>query len=84
MSSQACYSLRVMKSSLSTKLSTINYKSNKSMDWDSAKRHCNERNWQWSLELINQAQKEMEALETKLKKCEDQQKANRLYNACNY
>ena len=54
------------------------------MDWDSAKQHCNERNWQWSLELINQAQKEMEELETKLKKCEDQQKANRLYNACNY
>jgi len=54
------------------------------MDWDSAKQHCNERNWKWSLELINQVQKEMEELETKLKKCEDQQKANRLYNACNY
>ena len=54
------------------------------MDWDSAKRHCNERNWQWSLKLINQAQKEMEELEMKLKRCEDQQKANRLYNACNY
>ena len=53
------------------------------MDWDSAKQHCAERNWQWSLELINQAQKEMQDLETKLK-CEDQQKANRLYNACNY
>ena len=54
------------------------------MDWDSAKQHCTEQNWQWSLELINQAQKEMQDLETKLKKCEDQQKANRLYNACNY
>jgi len=54
------------------------------MDWDSAKQHCKERKWQWSLELINQAQKEMEELETKLKNCEDQQKANRLYNACNY
>ena len=54
------------------------------MDWDSAKQHCNERNWQWTLELINQVQIEMEELETKLKKCEDQQKANRLYKACNY
>ena len=54
------------------------------MDWDSAKQHCTERNWQWSLELITQAQQEMEDLEMKLKKCEDQQKANRLYNACNY
>ena len=54
------------------------------MDWDSAKQHCNERNWQWSLELINQAQKEMEALEKKIKKYEEQQKANRLYNTCNY
>ncbi len=54
------------------------------MDWDSAKQHCTERNWQWSLELIRQAKKEMEELETKLKRCEDQQKANRLYNACNF
>ncbi len=54
------------------------------MDWDSAKRHCTVRNWQWSLELIKQAQTEMEDLEIKLKKCQDQQKANRLYNSCNY
>lgn len=54
------------------------------MDWDSAKRHCEERNWKWSLELISQAEKEMEYLETKLKKFEDQEKANRLYNSCNY
>ena len=54
------------------------------MDWDTAKQHCTDRNWQWSLELISQAQKEMEDLEKRLKKCEDQQKANRLYNACNY
>ena len=54
------------------------------MDWDSARQHCSERNWNWSLELINQAQKEMEELERKLKKHEDQQKANRLYNSCNY
>ena len=54
------------------------------MDWDSAKKHCNEQNWQWSLDFITQAQKEMEELEMKLKKCEDQQRASRLYNACNY
>tara|TARA_Y100001968_G_scaffold3692_1_gene3221 strand:+ start:98 stop:262 length:165 start_codon:yes stop_codon:yes gene_type:complete len=54
------------------------------MDWDSAKKHCNEQNWQWSLDFITQAQKEMEELEMKLKKFEDQERANRLYNACNY
>ncbi len=54
------------------------------MDWESARKHCKEKNWQWSLELINQAQQEMEELEKKIKKLEDQQKAQRLYNACNY
>ncbi len=54
------------------------------MDWDSAKKHCIERNWEWSLELIYQAEKEIKELEEKLKKCEDQQKAQRLYNSCNY
>ncbi len=54
------------------------------MDWETAKKHCKERNWDWSLELINKAQKEMEALEAKVKKLEDQQKAQRLYNSCNY
>ena len=54
------------------------------MDWDSAKKHCQDRNWDWSLDLINKAQKEMEELEEKVKKLEEQQKAQRLYNACNY
>ncbi len=54
------------------------------MDWKSARAHCIERNWEWSLNLINQAEKEIHELEEKLKKCEDQQKATRLYNACNY
>ena len=54
------------------------------MDWKSARQHCIERNWQWSLELIDQAEQEIKELELKLKKCEDQQKAQRLYNACNY
>ncbi len=54
------------------------------MDWDSAKKHCKDQNWDWTLDLINKAQKEMEELEGKLKKLEDQQKAQRLYNACNY
>jgi len=54
------------------------------MDWESAKKHCKERNWKWSLDLINQAQKEMESLQAENKKLKDQQKAQRLYNACNY
>ena len=54
------------------------------MDWQSAKKHCIERNWQWSLDLIDQFQKEMEELEVKLKMMEDKEKAQRLYNSCNY
>ncbi len=54
------------------------------MDWESAKKHCIDRNWQWSLEVLNQAHDEMKELEGRLKKCEDQQKAQRLYNSCNY
>ena len=54
------------------------------MDWDSAKQHCSERNWNWSLDFINKAEKETKDLEERLKKLEDQQKANRLYNACNF
>ena len=54
------------------------------MDWESAKKHCSERNWIWSLEFIKEAQKEMQALEGKIKKLEDKQKADRLYNSCNY
>ena len=54
------------------------------MDWDAAKKHCALRKWQWSLDLISQAQKEMEELEDKIKKLEDQQKAQRLYSACNF
>ena len=54
------------------------------MDWESARQHCKEHNWQWSLAFIAEAQKEMEALEEKVKKLEAQQKAQRLYNACNY
>ena len=54
------------------------------MDWESARKHCIDHNWKWSLELIDQAEKEMNELNKKLKKCEDQQKAQRLYNACNF
>ena len=54
------------------------------MDWELAKKHCSERNWTWSLALIAQAEKEMQELEEKIKRHEDQQKANRLYNSCNY
>ncbi|WP_320665014.1 hypothetical protein [Prochlorococcus sp. MIT 1223] len=54
------------------------------MNWDSAKKHCTERNWQWTLDLINQAEQEMQELEQNVKRLEDQQKAQRLYNACNF
>tara|TARA_Y100001968_G_scaffold239296_1_gene222711 strand:- start:50 stop:187 length:138 start_codon:yes stop_codon:yes gene_type:complete len=44
------------------------------MDWESAKKHCIERNWQWSLEFIKDAQEEMKELQDRLKKIEGQQK----------
>ena len=46
------------------------------MNWESAKKHCIDRNWQWSLELIEQAQKEINQFEAKIKKLEDEIKAN--------
>ncbi len=54
------------------------------MDWASAKEHCKKRNWQWSLNLINAAQIEMEEKEKYIQKLESQLKAHRLYNSCNY
>ena len=54
------------------------------MDWESARNHCIERNWNWSLDLIDQAKSEMEEMEEKIKKLECQQNAQRLYNSCNY
>ena len=54
------------------------------MDWESAKKHCVYRNWQWSLGFINEAESEVRNLQRQLKKYEDQEKAQRLYNACNY
>ncbi len=41
------------------------------MDWESARRHCKERNWQWSLDLIDRAEKEAKQLEEKLREYED-------------
>ena len=32
------------------------------MDWDAARAHCTEKNWKWSLHLIDMCQKEMEEL----------------------
>ena len=54
------------------------------MDWDSARQHCKERNWGWTLTLIDRAEKEMQDMEAKIKKLEDLQKAQRLYNSCNF
>ena len=54
------------------------------MDWESAKKHCKKRHWEWSLAFINSAQEEVEELEEKVKKLEAQLKAQRLYNSCKY
>ncbi len=32
------------------------------MDWNAAKEHCSERNWKWTLGLIEKCQNEMEEL----------------------
>ena len=32
------------------------------MDWDAARAHCKEKNWKWTLDLIDKYQKEMEEL----------------------
>ncbi len=54
------------------------------MDWEAAKQHCLNRQWHWTLDLIQKCQAEVETLEAENKKLKDQQKAQRLYNACNY
>ena len=30
------------------------------MDWDAARAQCKEKNWKWTLDLIDKYQKEME------------------------
>ena len=32
------------------------------MDWDAARKHCHEKEWKWTLDLIDKYQKEMEEL----------------------
>ena len=32
------------------------------MDWDAARKHCQEKNWKWTFDLIEKYQKEMEDL----------------------
>ena len=32
------------------------------MDWNAARAHCKEKDWQWTLDLIDKYQKEMEEL----------------------
>ncbi len=54
------------------------------MDWEAAKKHCDEKGWEWTLKLIDSYEKEMDALKAENKKLKDQQKAQRLYNACNF
>ena len=45
------------------------------MDWDRARKHCEERNWQWSLQLIAQMEKEMNQLQDKLAAYEEKLRA---------
>ena len=54
------------------------------MDWEREKKYCEERDWEWSLNLIERCEKEMNTLIVENKKLKEQQKANRLYNSCNY
>ena len=54
------------------------------MDWISAKKHCIERNWHWSLDFIEKCENEFVEMEKEIRKLKDQQKADRLYNSCNY
>ena len=54
------------------------------MNWESEKNYCKERDWQWTMAFIDRCQQEMEAIEAENKKLKDQQKAQRLYSACNY
>ena len=35
------------------------------MDWNAARAHCKEKNWKWTLDLIDKYQKEMEELKDK-------------------
>ena len=32
------------------------------MDWNAARKHCQEKDWKWTLALIDKYQKEMEEL----------------------
>ena len=32
------------------------------IDWNIARKHCTEKNWKWTLDLIDKYQKEMEEL----------------------
>ncbi|KZR77624.1 hypothetical protein PMIT1320_00394 [Prochlorococcus marinus str. MIT 1320] len=32
------------------------------MDWDAARKHCTERDWKWTLGLIDEYQKERQEL----------------------
>ncbi len=54
------------------------------MDLEHAKAHCKDRNWQWTLDLINKVQQEMKTLESENKKLKEQLNAQRLYNSCNF
>ena len=42
------------------------------MHWDAARAHCKEKNWKWTLDLIDNYVKEMEELKDENKKLKRQ------------
>ena len=32
------------------------------MDWEAARKHCTEKDWKWTMDLIDKCEKEFEAL----------------------
>lgn len=32
------------------------------MDWNTARKHCTDRDWKWAIDLINKCQTEMQEL----------------------
>ena len=54
------------------------------MNWEPEKAHCKERNWTWTLDLIERFEKEIQLLQDENKMLKDKEKAQRLYNSCNY
>ncbi len=46
------------------------------INWEQEREHCIQRNWEWTLGLINRCQKEIEVLETENQKLKAQLKGS--------